>query len=97
MNFICKGKNSKLKISNLFTRKVLIYLQKIRFLFTLKINSKNKTFLDFIKRILVEFEFIKEKSFNLIFYSQRNDFGLHFIKKTRFHNYKETLILFLEK
>ena len=97
MNFICKGKNSKLKISNLFTHKVLIYLQKIRFLFTFKINSKNKTFLDFIKRILVEFEFIKDKSFNLIFYSQRNGFGLHFIKKTRFHNYKETLILFLEK
>ena len=43
MNFICKGKNSKLKISNLFTRKVLIYLQKIRFLFAFKINSKNKS------------------------------------------------------
>ena len=62
MNFICKGKNSKLKISNLFTHKVLIYLQKIRFLFTFKINSKNKTFLDFIKRILIDFKFIKEKS-----------------------------------
>ena len=72
MNFICKGKNSKLKISNLFTRKVLIYLQKIRFLFAFKINSKNKSFLDFFfKRILVGFEFIKEKSFNLIFYSQK--------------------------
>ena len=48
---------------------------------------------------MIEFKFIKKKSFNLIFYSQRNNFGLHFIKKkkTRFHNYNETSILFLEK
>ena len=59
MNFICKGKNSKLKISNLFTHNVWIYLQKIQFLFTSKINYKKKNFLDFIKRILIEFEFIK--------------------------------------
>ena len=36
--FIYIGNNSKLKISNLFTHKVSIYLQKTRFLFTSKIN-----------------------------------------------------------
>ena len=53
-----------------------------------KLNPKIRFLFYFIKIILIEFKFIKEKSFNLIFYLQRNDFGLHFIKKkkkTRFH------------
>ena len=72
-------------ISNLFIHKVSTYLQNIHFFYPHPklILKKNKTFLDFIKRILIEFEFTKEKNsiWSTIYKLQKNDFGLHFIKK----------------
>ena len=86
-------------MSNLFTHNVSIYLQEIQFLFTSKINLKKKT-LDFIKRILIEFEFVKKKKFQFDLLLKKKWFWFTLYlkkKKTRFHNYKETSILFFEK